>query len=69
MNRASSSPEPEPETVRREVVIEADAETKDRMGKEGHVRGFTIYCDEGAHLGGDNSAPSPLRYFCTSLAF
>lgn len=69
MNRSSSSPEPEPETVRREVVIEADAETKDRMAKEGHVRGFTIYCDEGTHLGGDNSAPSPLGYFCTSLAF
>jgi hypothetical protein len=43
------------------------------MRKEGHAkvrdRVFTIYCDEGANLGGDDSAPPPLAYFCTALAF
>jgi hypothetical protein len=57
----------------REVVIEADAEALEKMRKEGHAKVrdnvYTIYCDEGANLGGDASAPPPLVYFCTSLAF
>jgi uncharacterized OsmC-like protein len=69
MDRSASSSEPEPETIRRQVIIEADAETLERMRKEGHVRGFTIHCDEREDLGGDNSAPSPLGYFCSALAF
>ena len=55
--------------VKREITIEADAETLERMRKEGHARGFTVYCDEGERTGGDNSAPSPLAYFGLSLAF
>lgn len=55
--------------VKREIVLEADAETMERMRKEGHARGFTVYCDEGEHIGGDNSAPPPLAYFGLSLAF
>ena len=55
--------------IKREIVLEADAETMERMRKEGHARGFTVYCDEGEHIGGDNSAPPPLAYFGLSLAF
>ena len=54
--------------VKREIVMEADAESLERLRKEGHVRGFTVYCDE-AHRGGDNSAPSPMGYFALSVAF
>jgi hypothetical protein len=28
-------------TVKREITIEADAQTLEKMRKEGHVRGFT----------------------------
>jgi hypothetical protein len=55
--------------VKREIVLEADAETMEKMRKEGHARGFTVYCDEGGSIGGDNSAPPPLAYFGLSLAF
>lgn len=56
-------------TVSREITVEADAETLQKMKKEGHARGFTVYCDEGERIGGDNSAPPPLAYFSMSLAF
>jgi hypothetical protein len=63
----------DPRIPRRDIVIEADAEALERMRKEGRARirerVYTIYCDEGAQLGGDDSAPPPLAYFCTSLAF
>ena len=54
---------------KREITLEADAETLERMRKEGHARGFTVHCDEGERIGGDNSAPPPLAYFGLSLAF
>ena len=63
----------DPSVTRREILIEADAETLEKMRKEGHARirdaTYTIYCDEGKNLGGDDSAPPPLAYFCTALAF
>lgn len=55
--------------IKREITIEVNAETAERMKKEGRARGFTVYCDEGERTGGDNSAPSPLAYFGLSLAF
>ena len=55
--------------IKREIVLEADAETLTRMRKEGHTRGFTVYCDEGERIGGDNSAPPPLAYFALSVGF
>jgi hypothetical protein len=55
--------------VKREIVLEADAETLERMRKEGHARGFTVYCDEGERIGGDNTAPPPLAYFGLSVGF
>lgn len=56
-------------TVKREIVMEADAETLERQKKEGHARGFTVLCDEREQTGGDNSAPPPLAYFALSLGF
>jgi len=55
--------------IKREIVVEADAEMLERMRKEGHARGFTVYCDEGGHIGGDNSAPPPLAYFALAVGF
>jgi acetolactate synthase regulatory subunit len=55
--------------IQREIVLEADAETLERMRKVGRARGFTVYCDEAARTGGDNSAPPPLAYFALSLGF
>ena len=55
--------------VKREIVLEADAEMLEKMRKEGHARGFTVYCDEGERVGGENTAPPPLAYFGLSLAF
>jgi hypothetical protein len=55
--------------VKREIILEANAETMERMRKEGPARGFTVYCDEGERIGGDNTAPPPLAYFGLSLAF
>ena len=53
----------------REIVVEATAETLEKMRKQGTVRGFTVMCDEGAHVGGDNTAPSPLAYFNVAIGF
>jgi hypothetical protein len=55
--------------VKREIVVEADAQALERMRKEGHARGFTVYCDEAERTGGDNTAPPPLAYFALSLGF
>jgi hypothetical protein len=55
--------------IKREIAVEADAETLEKMRKEGHARGFTVYCDEGERIGGENTAPPPLAYFSLSLAF
>lgn len=57
------------DNVKREITLEADAETLERMRKEGHARGFTVYCDEAERTGGDNSAPPPLAYFGLALVF
>ena len=55
--------------IQREIVLEADAETLQRMRKQGHARGFTVFCDEGERIGGDSSAPPPLAYFALSVGF
>jgi len=55
--------------IKREIVLEADAETLEKMRKQGHARGFTVSCDEGERTGGENTAPPPLAYFGLSLAF
>jgi hypothetical protein len=55
--------------TKHEIVMQADAETLAKMRKEGRARGFTVYCDEGERIGGENSAPPPLAYFALSLGF
>lgn len=55
--------------IKREIVLEADAETLERMRKEGHARGFTVFCDESERIGGANTAPPPLAYFALSVGF
>ena len=38
--------------------------------KLGFVQGFTVLCDEGAHLpDGTDTAPSPLGYFTAAIGF
>lgn len=67
-----TQPEPEalnPDVRKRDIVMEADAETLERMRKTGHVRGFTVLCDEGARVGGEETAPSPLAYFTIGIGF
>ncbi len=56
-------------TIKREILVEADAEILEKMRKEGHASGFTVYCDEGERVGGENTAPPPLAYFGLALAF
>ena len=41
----------------------------ERQKKVATFGGFEILCDEGAQMGGDNSAPPPLAYFGASIAF
>ena len=53
----------------RTIVFEAQAEHLERMRKEGHVQGFTVYCDEAARTAGDDTAPTPLGYFTLSIGF
>ena len=47
--------------VKREIILEADAETIERMRKEGHARGFTVYCDEAERIGGGAELSPPIQ--------
>jgi hypothetical protein len=67
--RAAPGPSSGPEGGRREIVIEATAETLEGHRKEGKSGGFTLYSDESARLGGGGTAPAPLNYLCMALAF
>ena len=62
------APASNPDRVSRAITVAADVRMLDRMKKESHVRGFTIRCDE-REPHGDNSAPSPLAYFASSILF
>ena len=55
--------------VKREIVLEADAEALGKNAQGGHARGFTVYGDGAERTGGGNTAPPPLAYFGLSLAF
>jgi len=57
-----------------DIVVSADH--LENMRKQAAVRVgvpgtsvFSIVCDEGPALGGDDTAPAPLAYFCASIAF
>ncbi len=57
------------DVYKRSITIEADTATLARQRKEGQSRGFTVFCDEPETIGGGNTAPPPLSYFCTALGF
>lgn len=41
----------------------------ERQRKRATFGSFEIFCDESAAIGGDDSAPPPLAYFASSIAF
>lgn len=41
----------------------------ERQRKRASFGPFEILCDEGAVVGGDDSAPPPLAFFASSIAF
>ena len=57
-----------------EVVVESEALEKQRKKSQVTLKQpvgttFTIYCDEGSYLNGDDTAPPPLAYLSSSVAF
>ena len=59
---------------RRDVVLEAEVRYLEKMRQEAKVRvvnppsrTYTIYCDEGPHMGGEDSAPPPLAFFMAGV--
>jgi hypothetical protein len=62
-----------------QISCEAEAQTLNGMRKlasvhlvrqgEASSRAFSLVCDEGPHLGGEGSAPTPLMYFVAGVAF
>lgn len=57
-----------------ELVVVAEALEKQRKKGEAtltHPAGttFTIYCDEGPYLQGEDTAPPPLAFLSSSVAF
>ncbi|MGB5759275.1 MAG: hypothetical protein WBM50_20345 [Acidimicrobiales bacterium] len=50
-------------------TFDVAARTGGRQLKTAFFDSFEILCDEGAAIGGDNTAPPPLAYFGAALAF
>lgn len=60
----------------RQLEVRVNAHTVDGMKKEAVVHlespvgsTWSIQCDEGAYLGGEDSAPPSLVYFSAAIAF
>jgi hypothetical protein len=60
----------------RELRVAIEAESLDGMKKKAIVTleqpvgsTFSIICDEGAYLSGEDTAPPPLAYFSAGIAF
>ncbi len=53
----------------RRFAFDVRAERTVRQQKRALFGRFEILCDEGAGIGGDDTAPPPLAYFCAALAF
>ena len=60
----------------RELRVAIEAESLEGMKKRAIVTleqpegsSFSIICDEGAYLAGEDSAPPPLAYFSAGIAF
>ena len=54
--------------ISRSFSMEGSAKMMERQNKQAEIRGFTINCAEREPMG-DNSAPSPLAYFASSILF
>lgn len=50
-------------------TFDVAAQTAGGQLKKANFDIFEILCDEGAAIGGDNTAPPPLAYFGAALAF
>lgn len=50
-------------------TFDVKASSAERQLKKASFDIFEILCDEGAAIGGDNTAPPPLAYFGSALAF
>ena len=50
-------------------LIEVEVRALEGQLKEGNVRQFTVMCDEGARIGGTDTAPPPLGYFTLGIGF
>ena len=57
-----------PDIISRSFSMEGNARILERQNKQAEIRGFTINCAEREPMG-DNSAPSPLAYFASSILF
>ena len=50
-------------------TFDVAATTAGRQLKRARFDAFEILCDESAAIGGDDTAPPPLAYFASALAF
>jgi hypothetical protein len=76
---ASAAPPGQPGSLDREIRLRVRAQTMGRQKKQAEVWSevsgqpagsrWAIQCDEGARVGGDDTAPPPLAYFSAGLAF
>ena len=53
----------------RRFAFDVRAHKTVRQQKKATFGKFEILCDEGANIGGDDTAPPPLAYFAASVAF
>ncbi len=51
------------------IEFDVAANREERQRKRATFAEFELFCDEGAQIGGDNTAPPPLAYFAASIAF
>ena len=63
-----SSEPASPDIISRSFAMQGSAKMLERQNKQAEIRGFTINCAEREPMG-DNSAPSPLAYFASSILF
>jgi hypothetical protein len=62
---------------RRDVILEAEVKYLEKMQQEAVVqiinppskKTYTLICDEGEHMGGDDVAPPPLAFFLAGILF
>ena len=76
---ASADPTGQPGSLNRQIRLRVRAQTIGRQKKQAEVWSevsgqpagsrWAIQCDEGARVGGGDTAPPPLAYFSAGLAF